>query len=120
MGSGSIFLGPITGRLVRRGGLRRVFLSGYLLGSVSTFLVAAARGHPSIGGALIVCAALGMSAIDAGGTMLFLLSVRCHARAELTTVYPTYPNVPHIVPPRLSSLPLRVFEPPAVRIRCCP
>src|SRR3546814_9940748 len=49
MGTGFMFLAPITGRLVRRVGLRRVFLCGYLLGSVSTFLVAAASGHPWIG-----------------------------------------------------------------------
>src|SRR3546814_7373392 len=114
MGTGFMFLAPITGRLVRRVGLRRVFLCGYLLGSVSTFLVAAASGHPWIGGALIVCAALGMSAIDAGGNMLFLFSVRRHERAEMTTVYSTYRDVADIVPPGLFSVLLRVFELPAV------
>src|SRR3546814_16545515 len=45
MGTGFMFLAPITGRLVRRDGLRRVFLVGCLLGSGSTFLVAAASGQ---------------------------------------------------------------------------
>src|SRR3546814_17711181 len=94
MGTGFMFLAPITGRLVRRVGLRRVFLCGYLLGSVSTFLVAAASGHPWIGGALIVCAALGMSAIDARAHMLFLFSVPPHERAQLPTFSHTHPHSP--------------------------
>src|SRR3546814_12740530 len=55
-----------------------------------------------------------MSAIDAGGNMLFLFSVRRHERAEMTTVYSTYRDVADIVPPGLFSVLLRVFELPAV------
>lgn len=114
IGTSFMFLSPLTGRLVRREGIRRVFVFGYLLASAATFLVAAASGHPSLGGALIVCAALGMSAIDAGGNMLFLYAVRRHERAEMTTVYSTYRDAADIVPPGLFSILLRVFELPAV------
>jgi len=114
VGASFLFLTPLTGRLVRREGIRRVFAAGYLLASASTFLVAASMGQPWIGIALIVCAALGMSAIDAGGNMLFLFAVRRHERSEMTTVYSTYRDVADIVPPGLFSLLLRVFELPAV------
>ena len=55
-----------------------------------------------------------MSAIDAGGNMLFLFAVRRHERAEMTTVYSTYRDVADIVPPGVFSILLRVFELPAV------
>ncbi|GHD46151.1 MFS transporter [Thalassobaculum fulvum] len=114
VGASFLFLTPLTGRLVRREGIRRVFVAGYLLASVATFLVAASMGQPWIGIVLIVCAALGMSAIDAGGNMLFLFAVRRHERSEMTTVYSTYRDVADIVPPGLFSVLLRVFELPAV------
>lgn len=114
MGTSFLFLTPLTGRLVRREGIRRVFAAGFLLASVATFLVSASMGQPWIGIALIVCAALGMSAIDAGGNMLFLFAVRRNERSEMTTVYSTYRDVADIVPPGLFSVLLRVFELPAV------
>lgn len=114
LGTGFLFLTPLNGRLVRSLGLRRVFMAGYLLASTATLLVAVMAGHPWIGGALIVCAALGMSAIDAGGNMLFLLSVRRHERAEMTTVYSTYRDVADIAPPGVFAVLLRLFELPAV------
>lgn len=114
VGASFLFLTLLTGRLVRREGLRRVFAFGFLLAAIATSLVAVSLGEPWIGIALIVCAALGMSAIDAGGNMLFLYAVRRHERAEMTTVYSTYRDVADIVPPGVFSLLLRVFELPAV------
>lgn len=114
VGTGFLFLTPLSGRLVRREGIRRVFMVGFLVAAVSTVLVAVFGGHPWIGVALIICAALGMSAIDAGGNILFLFAVRRHERAEMTTVYSTYRDVADIVPPGIFSILLRVFELPAV------
>ena len=114
IGTGFLFLTPLTGRLVRREGIRRVFVAGYLLASAATFLVAMSGGHPWVGVAMIVCAALGMSAIDAGGNMLFLFAVRRNERSEMTTVYSTYRDVADIVPPGVLSILLRFFELPVV------
>lgn len=114
VGASFLFLTPLSGRLVRREGLRRVFMLGFLLAAVATVLVAVTINEPWLGISLIICAALGMSAIDAGGNMLFLFAVRRHERAEMTTVYSTYRDVADIVPPGMFSLLLRVFELPAV------
>ena len=114
VGTGFLFLTPLSGRLVRREGIRRVFVSGFLLASVATVLVAVTISEPWLGVSLSVCAALGMSAIDAGGNMLFLFAVRRHERAEMTTVYSTYRDVADFVPPGVFTLLLRVFELPAV------
>lgn len=114
VGTGFLFLTPLSGQLVRREGIRRVFMAGFMLAAITTVLVAAFWGHPWISVALIICAALGMSAIDAGGNMLFLFAVRRHERAEMTTVYSTYRDVADIVPPGVFSVLLRVFELPVV------
>lgn len=113
-GTSFLFLTPLSGRLVRREGLRRVFAFGFLMAAIATTLVAIAWGHPWLGIGLIICAALGMSAIDAGGNMLFLYAVRRHERSEMTTVYSTYRDVADIVPPGMFSVLLRLFELPAV------
>jgi len=113
-GTGFLFVTPLLGRVVRRVGIRLVFAVAYAGVSVVTVLVAATAGYPYVSAAMLVCAAFGMTAIDAGGNVLFLFSVHQHERAEMTTVYSTYRDVADIVPPGLFAVLLRVFELPVV------
>ena len=109
-GTGFLFLMPFFGGLVRRHGLRRVFVVGFGLAAVLTLALLPVWELPWIAAACLICAALGMISIDAGGNLLFLFAVRRHERAEMTTVYSTYRDLADVAPPGILSVLLRFFD----------
>ncbi len=113
-GTGFLFLMPLMGWCARRFGLRRVFVFGFATGGVLTLPVSLTAGAPWLGAALLVCAAVSMITIDAGGNILFMRAVRPRERPEMTTVFSTYRDFAELAPPGAFSLLLKFFELPAV------
>jgi MFS family permease len=113
-GTGFLFLMPLMGRLVRRVGIRVVYLYSFGLVGLLTLAVPLVQQAPLLGAMLLVSGAFGMTAIDAGGNMLFMFAVKRRERAEMTTVYSTFRDVADIAPPGVFSILLRFFELSAV------
>ena len=113
-GTAFLFLMPIFGWAVRRYGLRTVMVLGFLGSAALTLTTVAVLASPWLVVALILGAALSMSALDASGNILFLAAVHPNERPEMTTVYSTYRDMAEMGPPGLFSLLLRYFELPAV------
>ena len=109
IGTGFLFLMPLLGWCTRRFGLRRVFIAGFLCGGAPTLAVALVTGDPWLGVALLICAALGMTAVDAGGNVLFLRAAHPAERPEMTTVFGTYRDVADLVTPGIFAILLKVF-----------
>jgi len=109
IGTGFLFLMPLFGWSARRFGLRRIFIAGFLCSGATTLAVALLTGDPLLGVALLICAALGMTAIDAGGNILFLRAAHPGERPEITTVYGTYRDVADLVTPGVFAILLKVF-----------
>ena len=111
-----LFLMPALGRLVRRSGIRTVFVLGYAAAGLLTLGFVLAWDVPWVGACLLISAAFGMMTVDAAGNVLFMLAVRPRERPEMTAVYSTYRDVAEIAPPGVFSLVLKVFELPVVFI----
>jgi MFS family permease len=116
LGTGFLFLMPVMGRLVRRFGLRAVYLGAFAVAGLLTLAVPLVQQAPVLGAMLMVTAAFGMTAIDAGGNLLFMFAVKRRERDEMTTVYSTFRDVADIAPPGIFSILLRFFELSAVFI----
>ncbi len=109
-----MFLMPVMGRLVRRFGIRAVYLGAFAVAGLLTLAVPLVQQAPVLGAMLLVTAAFGMTAIDAGGNLLFMFAVKRRERDEMTTVYSTFRDVADIAPPGVFSVLLRFFELSAV------
>ena len=114
VGTGFLFLMPLMGRLVRRVGIRAVYLYAFGLAGLLTLAVPLVQQAPLLGAMLLVSGAFGMTAIDVGGNMLFMFAVKRRERAEMTTVYSTFRDAADIAPPGVFSVLLRFFELSAV------
>lgn len=113
-GMAFLFSMPIWGALIRRVGMRALFLGGFSVSAVATLGVALFMGTPATAVTLLLVAALAMVSLDATGNMPFMLAVRPRERAEMTTVYSTYRDAAEILPPGVFSALLKVFELQAV------
>lgn len=113
-GTGFMFLMPLLGQTVRRFGLRATFFFGFAMAGTLTLSLLAVWEVPWLGAALLVSAAFGMTMVDTGGNMLFMLAVRNNERPEMTTVYSTFRDAADIAPPGAFALLLRIFELPVV------
>lgn len=114
IGSASVFLAPLWGRLGRSVGMRRLLVAGYLAGGIATLAVVAFMAEPWLGAAALVFAALATGIIDGAGNLPFLRAVHPLERPEMTTVFATYRDAAQMAPPGLYSLLLKLFELPAV------
>ncbi len=110
IGSGFIFIMPLWAWVLRRYGLRRLFMGGFLTIGVMTFAVSLTGMPPLAGAAFLLAAAFGAVAVDAGGNVLFLRAVRQRERSEMTTVYATYRDVADFAPPGIFALILMTFN----------
>jgi MFS family permease len=80
LGTGTIFLMPLWARLVRRGGLRRVFIAGFAASGCLTQAVA--WTSLSLGGCgILVNASVFLVILVACGNGLYFLGVRSSERA---------------------------------------
>ncbi len=114
LGSVSVFLAPLWGRVGQRFGLRRLLMAGYAAGGVVTLAAAVATGEAYLGAAVLLLAAFATGIIDGAGNVPFLRAVHPHERAEMTTVFATYRDAGNLIPPGVFSALLKVFELPAV------
>jgi MFS family permease len=114
LGTGTLFLMPLWGRLVRRDGLRKVFVAGFAASGCLTTGVAFSFASPGLGAALLIAASIAMVILDACGNRLYFSAVRTSERSAMTSVYATYRDVADLVTPGSMGLALRVFELPAV------
>lgn len=114
LGTGTLFLMPFWARMVRRLGLRRIFVAGLGLSGCFTAMVGLSFDLPWLGAGLLLAASMAMVMLDACGNRLFFSSVRARERAGMTAVYATYRDVADIVTPGSMGLLLRIVELPAV------
>ncbi len=114
IGTGTLFLMPLWGRLVRRLGLRRVFIGGFVLSGVLTLMVAPSFALPWLGAAFFLAASVAMVVLDACGNRLFFAAVHGRERGNMTAVYSTYRDAADLVTPGTLGLVLRVFDLSAV------
>ena len=114
LGSVSVFLAPLWGRVGQRFGLRRLLMAGYAAGGVVTLAAAVATGEAYLGAAVLLLAAFATGIIDGAGNVPFLRAVHPHERAEMTTVFATYRDAGNLITPGVFSALLKVFELPAV------
>ncbi len=114
LSTGTLFLMPLWGWLVRRSGLRTVFIDGLAASGCLHVGVALSFNTPGLGAALLVAAAVAMVVLDACGNRLFFAAVRANERANMTAVYGTFRDVADLVTPGGMGLVLRLFELPAV------
>lgn len=114
LSTGTLFLMPLWGWLVRRSGLRRVFIAGFAASGCLTIGVALSFKLPGLGAAFMVSAAVAMVVLDACGNRLYFSAVRANERANMTAVYATFRDVADLLTPGGMGLVLRLFELPAV------
>ncbi len=113
-GTGFMFLIPLLGQKLRRYGVRGVYMLGFGLGGALTLGMLLLWDVPQLAAALLISAAFGVTLVDAGGNILFMLAVRQRERAEMTAVFSTFRDAADIAPPGVFSLLLRFFELPVV------
>ncbi len=113
-GTGFMFIMPLFGAYLRRVGLRRLFVGGFLMAGLLTLAAVVAHGDPRLVLALLLGGALCMVSLDAGGNVLFLAAVRPSERPEMTPVYSTYRDMSELAPPGVFALLLKFFELPVV------
>jgi hypothetical protein len=77
-------------------------------------IVIAAAGLPWLGVTFLLAASVLASVIDAVGNALFLRAVHPHERAEMASVFFTYREMAHLVPPGVLAALLGVFALPVV------
>lgn len=114
LGAGFLFLMPLWGRILRRFGLRRLYLAGFLAAGLATMGAGVAYGVAWLGAFLLVGAAFSMVSLDAAGNILFLRVVRPSERPEMTTVFGTSRDFAMMATPGVFSVLLRTFELSAV------
>jgi MFS transporter, ACDE family, multidrug resistance protein len=113
-GSALLFFLPLFGRCVRRYGIRRVMLTAFTSSGVFTLLFAFSTPVFWIALPLVLAATLAMVSLDAVSNTPFMLAVRRHERAEMTSVYSTYRDVGEISAPGVFALLLNFFALPVV------
>ncbi|MBM3573493.1 MAG: MFS transporter, partial [Alphaproteobacteria bacterium] len=114
LGLGGLFSAPLWGWLARVIGLRWVLLGSYAVTGLCTVTAATLMDAPWLGAAVLLMAAMGASAIDAGGNTLFLRAVHPYERGEMAAVFSSYRDIAQIVPPAVFAALLAAFELPAV------
>ena len=114
LGTAFLFAMPMLGRLARRHGIRWIFVGGFTIAGGCTVGMLVVWDAPIVAAMMLICAAIGMTAVDATGNVLFMLSVRKRERAEMTAVYSTFRDVADILPPATFSVLLKFFELPVV------
>ncbi|MCZ6523024.1 MAG: MFS transporter, partial [Alphaproteobacteria bacterium] len=112
-GSAAILLVPLWGRLGQRIGVRTLLAIGYMTTGLATIAITTA-GLPWLGIAFLLAASVLASVIDAVGNALFLRAVHPHERAEMASVFMTYREMAHLVPPGVLAALLGVFALPVV------
>ncbi len=112
-GSAAILLVPLWSRLGQRIGVRALLAIGYMTTGLATIVIAAA-GLPWLGVTFLLAASVLASVIDAVGNALFLRAVHPHERAEMASVFFTYREMAHLVPPGVLAALLGVFALPVV------
>ena len=113
-GLGWLFLARLWGIVARVYGVRRLLISAYAAGGLATASVAIFGGTAWLGLALLLLAALVLSALEGVGNVYFLRAVRPLERTEMTTVFTTYRDAGQTVPPGICAALLRAFELPVV------
>ena len=94
LGSTFLLLAPLWGRLARRTGIRPLLLASYGMCGLCTILVALLAARSAYAAAaMLMAAALAMSAIDGMGNVTFLRAVRAHQRTSMTPIFTTYRDV---------------------------
>jgi len=111
---GFMFLIPLWGWCGRRLGLRWILTVGFGVSGAATLLAAVVANLPWAALGLLVVAAFLMVMLDSVGNMPFLLAVRPHERAEMTSVYSTYRDMADMAPPGVYALLLLAFRLPIV------
>lgn len=105
LGTATMFLVPVWGRLSRRFGARLLLTAGYILGAV--FLGVTAIGAvwwPTIAPVLFLSAASGAALLDGSGNVPFLRATHPHERAAMSGIYMTYRDVSQFSPIAVFSI----------------
>lgn len=108
IGMSALLFVRVWGWVGRRWGLRRLLVGGYLAAGLITLGLAPAADLPWLGAALLIVSALAAGAIDGAGNTPFLRAVHPLERPEMTTVFVTYRDAAHMVPPGVYTLLLAV------------
>lgn len=114
LGTGFLFMMPVWGWILRRFGLRRLYMGGFLTTGLASIGAGVASGVPWLGAMLLVGAAFFMVSLDAGGNILFLRAVRPSERPEMTPVFGTSRDFAMMATPGVFSMVLWVAEMSAV------
>lgn len=111
VGTASLFLVGVWGRLSRNIGVRKLLMTGYFLCGVSLVLTAvAAVWMPEIAPLGLVAAAFSASILDGPGNVPFLRATRFHERPAMAGIYVTYRDVSQFAPIVVFSLILAVSQ----------
>ncbi len=116
MGSAVVSIGaawtltlPLWGWIGRTYGLRRLMYGGFLSNALVMAIVFACSDSPQTVLVLLVVAALGTTAIDGAGNVLFMRAVRPLERPEMTGVFQTYRDFAQLAPPGIFAFLLHFF-----------
>lgn len=110
IGTGTLFLMPLWGHVVRRFGLRRVFITGFIASGLMTLAIVPNFALPWLGAGFLMAASVAMVVLDACGNRLFFAAVHARERANMTAVYSTFRDAADLVTPGTLGLVLRVFD----------
>ncbi|MEM7294885.1 MAG: MFS transporter [Pseudomonadota bacterium] len=105
---------PLLRGAIRRYGIRRILMVGYLGTGFVTILLALSMSTPHLAVAVILLAALFAVLCDSVGNTLFYRAVRSWERSEMATVFSSYRPVSSLAFPGIYSGLLAVFALPAV------
>jgi hypothetical protein len=109
IGTCSLFLVAIWGRLARQAGVRIILIAGYFFSGLSLLLTAlTAVTAPAIAPLGMLLAALSASILDGAGNVPFLRATRPHERPAMAGVYMTYRELSQFAPVVMFSMVLMV------------
>jgi MFS transporter, ACDE family, multidrug resistance protein len=105
VGTSSLFLVPVWGRISRRFGVRPLLIGGYILGGLFLALTAiGALSFPPVAPVLLLSAAFAAALLDGSGNVPFLRATHPHERAAMAGIYMTYRDVSQFAPIAIFSL----------------
>jgi MFS family permease len=109
IGSALVFFANQWGWLMRRIGMRRHMMAGFVGCGVAVMAAGATLDNPWIAIGLILVSAIFLTSSEAAGNIPFLRAVRARERTEMTMVYGTYRDLIGLTVPGIFTILLSFF-----------
>lgn len=108
-GQGLLFAAPLTGRIAKIIGMRRVIILSFIFTGSICLLVGISHPPPVVLAVMVFFASIGAMTLDALGNIPFLRSVHAYERSEMTSVFRTYIEISQLLPAAIYAVLLIYF-----------